>query len=265
MTSHQRGSETADTHRLRTTHLASATWSLPALLLLGVGIAAAADGPQPSFPCARAATPAERAICKHPALATGDVAVARSYRAALARLDAAAAKALKDDQRNFLALRDSLMDDDEAAIAGAGPRRDPIAELASLQRERSAFLDSVVVPPRGEVAGTWKTMSGSVDIGRDGKGALAVHLNAVEPDAGRWVCEFTGHGRVGPDGVVVVTPDDGEGASLSLRRDGAALAVRALPVGDAEYPEVTYCGLNGSVDGSYFRTRQSRKTRTTPH
>ncbi|MFO0003282.1 MAG: hypothetical protein ACK559_19345, partial [bacterium] len=75
------------------------------LLLLG------AAPPGPSFDCARAASPAEEAICADPALAALDRGLAQAWAGARGRLkgDAPALAALKHDQELFLYARDLVM------------------------------------------------------------------------------------------------------------------------------------------------------------
>jgi len=60
----------------------------------------------PSFDCATARKPVERAICADPELASEDKSMAELFRRALEVLDATNAQALRADQRGWLADHD---------------------------------------------------------------------------------------------------------------------------------------------------------------
>lgn len=202
--------------------------------------------PSPSFDCAKASLPAERAICASPELAAADRRIASRFAWLLKRLDARAADALREDQRAFLALRDDVYEPD-----ARGRER-----LAAHLRARRELLEGIVIPSASDrsAEGRWRNLHGMVEIQRWPQGGLSFYANTVEPVRGRWLCEVTGEIR---EGFVDAGPD----MMIEPRRDGATLVVKELPLpGKRVTPG--YCGLNGFVEGTYFRWRQPRERGT---
>jgi uncharacterized protein len=208
---------------------------------LAVGAASASAAP--SFDCAKASEEAEKAICKDAKLADLDAAIARAYAAATARLKGAAAKALQEDQRSFVAIRDQSF--------GL-----PDYSLAERLQGRLTFLESVAkaLPASGgDFAGVWENSFGTVTIKPAAGGKLSIEAQSADPISARWVCDITD--EVAPDkGVLSFTDGDTPAdmtATISLRRDGPLLAVS-----EAVKPDTVrgYCGHRGALEGAYFRT-----------
>jgi uncharacterized protein YecT (DUF1311 family) len=92
---------------------------------------------KPSFDCAKAASPAEQAICAEPDLAGADATLADLYRQAMAarRGDPAAAGALRREQRAWLAARDQSCGGEvqclKAALAARSAALIPAAEASA--------------------------------------------------------------------------------------------------------------------------------------
>ena len=105
-----------------------------ALLLLPALVAAPARAAEPSFDCRTARTAREIATCGDARLAAADRENAVAWRDAIAHLDAATAKALREDQRKFLS------DIDEGFNAELWGKQDPPegeelrAQVAQLRR-----------------------------------------------------------------------------------------------------------------------------------
>ncbi|MGJ7903022.1 lysozyme inhibitor LprI family protein [Lysobacter sp. 1R34A] len=213
-------------------------------LALPASVLASTPAPaKPSFDCAKAAAPVEKAICRDAGLARADAAVGRAYERLRKSLDAQAAKALREDQRWFVGVRDAAY----AAAAPAGRTQ----SLKALLDDRARALSQIRGNPPPGVVGRWRNVAGGVDVVDDGAGRLTVEANAAHPLDGRWLCDTAGSGRV-VGAELKVQVDDDRGSSLKLTREGAALRVQALDADGKPLLGPEYCGLNGSVDGVYF-------------
>ena len=108
-------------------------------------------------------------------------------------------------------------------------------------------------------AGTYTARAGDVTIKPKRDASFSVQVNASDPQAGRWTCEFAGEGRLQPDGTLLAQDrSGGEPARLRL-----ALARDRLSVTDVSAPAAKrgYCGLNGTVDGVYRRVASAARGR----
>jgi hypothetical protein len=108
-------------------------------------------------------------------------------------------------------------------------------------------------------AGTYTTRAGEVMIKPKRDASFSVQVNASDPQAGRWTCEFAGEGRLQPDGTLLAQDrSGGEPARLRL-----VLARDWLRVTDVSAPTAKrgYCGLNGTVDGVYRRKGSAARGR----
>lgn len=206
--------------------------------------AAGAASDKPSFDCAKAASAVEKAICRDPRLARADAALGRTYSALLKTLDAPAAKALREDQRGFIAVRD-------AGYAQAGRGRGDAALLTTLEY-RAGTLARIRARPGAGLSGTWSNLAGEIEIQGDGKSGYRLKANAAHPLDGRWVCDASASGRGDNNGARLKVADDDEGSALQLTRVGAALQVQALDAQGRAQAMPGYCGLNGSLSGWYF-------------
>ncbi|MBB6251563.1 lysozyme inhibitor LprI family protein [Nitrospirillum iridis] len=116
-----------------------------ALLLSGTAQAVAAG---PSFDCAAATKPAEKAICAHPALAALDADIAGLYKDALTKAGSGA-ESLKTEQRRWLQGRDSLFVQDGRALdanAQAGVAKDTLPDWLVARRAALSVLASQKTP-----------------------------------------------------------------------------------------------------------------------
>ncbi|MDQ2105139.1 lysozyme inhibitor LprI family protein [Azospirillum isscasi] len=224
----------------------------PALLALGL-LALPSAATAAGFPCSKANTPTEKAICADPALSALDDRLSASYRAALDRLsgaspeEGAAGAAVKTDQRAWLRERDSC---------GADPsclRRAYEGRVAVL----SFRTDPAAPSPAGRYVGRFDH-EGFMDIAavalRDG--TVAVSVSGAEPTAGRWVCDFSGVGRLDGAGRLAVgtpdaTPDAGGGGLILEAGEGGGITIPDLEPNRAA--SGYWCGHNGSFIGSYRR------------
>lgn len=209
------------------------------------GSAAAA----PSFNCAKATTPVEKAICANTALAEQDAAIAQQYKAVRGKLDAEAAKSLTADQRYFLGVRDNIY---AAPFKGSTPAK----EISTSMRSRVAFLKSINPQPPAGFIGKWKNIEGEIEITRTDDGQLFVAANSNQPYSGRWVCDVSGKAVIAGD-TLKVTYQDGPPWVLSLTRRGAVLVVSEIPPAGVEKDGFgpPFCGMKGSVSGDWFAVR----------
>mgnify|MGYP001765234387 CR=1 FL=1 len=215
---------------------------LAALVLLAASPATAAG---PSFDCASARQPAEKAICADPALAEADVALSRAYRQAQQRLasDPAAMQELKASQRGFIATRDVAFGH-------------PDYSLADHMSRRTAMLTNINIEERRTLLNDWASTSGTISVNRSTKGLLRVFASASDEARGAWTCEFTGFGK--PKGDTVVAAEeaghsDYEGWTLTLRRIGRMIEVTEnRPTPDPTGGLKPFCGMRGSLAGKYF-------------
>lgn len=202
-----------------------------------------------SFPCAKASTPTERAICADPALSRLDERLAGAYRAALEKLSGSspeegkAQTALKADQRAWLAERNACGAD--------------AACLRTAQERRLAVLtfhpDPGAPSPADRFVGVFEH-EGMMTLAvlRLRNGQVAVSVSGAEPTSGRWVCDFSGLGTVGGDGTLAVGTPDAEGNGLIIKAGGKT----GLGIPDVEANRAAsgyWCGMGGSFILSYRR------------
>ncbi|OYD83919.1 lysozyme inhibitor LprI family protein [Azospirillum brasilense] len=220
---------------------------LLALGLLALPTAAVAAG----FPCSKATTPTEKAICADPALSALDGKLAATYRAALDRLsgaspeESAAVAAVKADQRAWLHDRDSCRAD------AACLRRAYDGRVAVLSFRTDATAPS---SPIGRYVGRFDH-EGFISVAAIAlrNGTVAVSVSGAEPSAGRWVCDFSGIGRLDDKGRLMVGTPDAEGGGLILvaEEDGGMIIPDLEPNRAASG---YWCGHNGSFIWNYRRT-----------
>ncbi|CAO3454148.1 hypothetical protein [Azospirillum argentinense] len=222
----------------------------PALLTLGLLALPTATAAAAGFPCSKAATTTEKAICADPALSALDGRLAATYRAALERLsgaspeEGAAGAAVKADQRAWLRDRDSCGADAaclrrayDGRMAVLSFRTDPAAPPSPVARYVGLFDHEGFV---GIAAMALRN------------GTVAVSVSGAEPSAGRWVCNFSGVGRPDDQGRLIVGTPDAEGGGLILvaEKDGGVVIPDLEPNRAASG---YWCGHNGSVVWSYRR------------
>ncbi|MGF7174040.1 lysozyme inhibitor LprI family protein [Azospirillum doebereinerae] len=218
---------------------------IPALVLLALPSAAGAA----SFPCAKASTATETAICADSVTSKLDERLSAAYRAALKRLsgaspeDGAAGTAVKADQKAWIA--------DRNACGNAVPC------LRMAYERRLAVLsfrpDPGAPKPADRYVGTFD-YEGFVGIAamalRDGR--VAVSVSGAEPTNARWVCDFSGVGSLDAAGRLVVgTPND-EGEGLVLQAKGTSV-VEIPETPHNKVASSNWCGFNGSVLFEYRR------------
>lgn len=203
-------------------------------------------GVKPSFNCAKAASAAEKAICKNDGMAVTDAAIAAEYKKLQSSLDPKTTAALAQDQRWFVQVRD--------LIAEASEDMSP-PDLGEELKERLKLLKAINPHPANEFIGSWHNVAGGFDITAAPNGKLTVAGNAAQPVNGNWVCDFTGSAKASA-GILTVKADDDEGddktSSLRLTREGATLKVELVPSTTSPDETPPYCGYNGSFDGAYF-------------
>lgn len=202
------------------------TWSL-------CGPALAAE--RPSFDCAKAATPTEKAICGNDRLA---------------RLDRAIAKGL-------LGLKDSFGEMIEEQKAFLAKRDTCGADVACLAREMDSRRAALALEPhkasrdpRERWVGTYKSEFGEMFIRRAFTGEYELSGNSADPNA-RWVCEVGGPiGTIKNGAAIADVGEEKDPYTVTLKLKGNVLTVAE----DENKRLMGYtCGHNGTVDGRYRR------------
>lgn len=203
----------------------------------------------PSFNCAKASSPVEKAICANPALAEQDAAIAQQYKAVRGKLDAEAAKSLTADQRYFLSVRDQ-------GYAEPFTGNTPAKQMGTTMQYRLKFLKAINPQPPAGFIGKWRNVEGEIEVTQGADGQLFVSANSSQPYNGRWVCDLSGKAVASGDSLNVTYPD-GEPWVLTLKRRGAVLEVReTAPPGAKDVGfGPPFCGMNGSLQGDWFAQR----------
>ena len=219
--------------------------AIAGLAIAGLVIAGPAVAAGPSFDCAAARLPVEKAICADPALAEADLALSRAYRQAAQRVaaDAAASAELKASQRGFVATRNEAFGH-------------PSYELADHLARRTTLLTNINIDERKTLLNDWATTGGTISVNRATGGQFRVFASASDEARGAWTCEFIGFGRPKGDTLTIAEEPghlDYEGWTLTLRRVGRLLEVTETPPS----PDPTrglrpFCGARGSLAGKYF-------------
>ncbi|BAQ47359.1 MULTISPECIES: lysozyme inhibitor LprI family protein [Methylobacterium] len=214
----------------------------PRILLAGAILAASpAPAAPPSFECAKAASRVERTICASAPLARADAALSAAYQEARRALAPEAAALLLVDEKRFLAARERVFSTGD---------KDPAALLLGEIEDRIAFLRSLRVPPPGRLAGTWSNLFGTATVTPGPGGEFAVKVDANEPITARWTCGA--QGKATATGALLTVSLGEDGSALTLARDGETLKLGSVPGKGEGEGTADYCGLNGSVDGTYF-------------
>lgn len=196
--------------------------ALVALALLAGAGAAAAD---PSFPCGRAATAAERLVCGDPDLALFDRALAAVYRRARAGHQAAG---LVSNERAWLGQRDAC------------------GTTACLARSYHAQIEAVSEAIDGG-PGRFVRADGQarlIVLDVVGEPAIAFRIDATYTGRSVNVGAVAGAARIA-GGTAHYSVDDGGVCAVDLRRSAIGWVVATV--------DATGCGLGANVrlDGRY--------------
>ena len=225
--------------------------SLVVIAASGLGTASALAAPKPSFNCAKATSVAEKAICADDQLAKADAGIAKRYTELGKALDAKSGEALAKDQKYFVHVRD-------ASIESETDKAERARLLKIILDDRLGFLKSIEAKPADGLVGEWGNVEGGVTVERLADGTLKASLSTTQPVDARWVCQAEGSGK--PTGNVLDFAIEGgeEGERLTLTTVGPLLGVDAVGAGGQPQASASYCGLNGSVAGWYFKVRSGR-------
>ena len=130
------------------------------------------------------------------------------------------------------------------------------ARKSNLQEQIARFAKAPAQDRTG-FSGVYVNPFGRAEIEAVSPTEFDVSVSAAEPTAARWVCDFAGTGRIKGAAIVIEhrPEDDSPPVTLMLRRKGDILTVKEERSG-----QVDYCGHNGSVEGTYRRT----KAKTSP-
>ncbi|WP_109116875.1 lysozyme inhibitor LprI family protein [Azospirillum sp. TSO22-1] len=218
----------------------------PITALLALALATPASAA--SFPCTKAGTPTEKAICADAAVSALDERLAKGFKDAVQRLgantDGAVQAALKADQKAWLAERNAC-GADAACLRGQYERR-----VAVLGFKPDPGAPSPADPFVGRF-----DHGGFLEVAalRLRDGTLAVNIFGAEPTAGRWICGFEGIGRPGADGALVVGTPDADGNGVVLQRTAGGVRIADSDANRAA--SGNWCGMNGSFLFDYARMK----------
>lgn len=216
------------------------TRSLLLALLLTAPLAA--EAAPPSFDCAKAKLPVEKAICRSAELSAYDVEIAQAYARAMQNLGDPMRETLRRAQRLFVAARNDafgLPDDD----------------LSGRLTDQIAFLKSIETRGRSTVEGSWRNGLGVVEVTKKPDGNAEVLIGTADPVRARWLCDVQVDARqVGAEWHLLLDRDTAAGWKVALSTAGGQLTVKATPPAGA-VGEPLFCGNGGTVDGDYLPVR----------
>jgi uncharacterized protein YecT (DUF1311 family) len=222
---------------------------LAVLLAAGLASSAVSASAEPSFDCATAKTFREKAVCRDQRLARFDVDMAKAYAGAVARLDPAAAAALRKDQHDFLEGIDAGFEYQlgfgrgaeatESDLKGAlKAHGGPIAGLEDEMKQRSEFLRSLD-PGRKVPVGHWQNATTRVSV-TTRQGALIVGFEAGTFGWTRYNCEF--EAQIAPHGRELVADtarnldiDTDYHNRLTFRQHGAVFELHETAASEQEF------------------------------
>lgn len=217
-----------------------------AVMLLSAGFALAQ--PAPSFNCAKAQTPAEKAICADTTLAKADADIAQRIKALGQALDSETAKALVQDQRSFIKLRDQIAD--QAASPAARTQA-----LQGLFGARLGFLARIEPTPGDSLVGVWGNLEGEVTVTQTQDGTLTARINTADPVQGNWLCLAQGQGKMAQKVLDVAVQEGEPGERLTVSRVAQQPLMAIDFTRNGKAATASFCGLNGGVAGYYFKLR----------
>ena len=220
-------------------------------------LATQAIAAEPSFDCGTAKTAREMATCRDARLATADREMAAAWQAATTHQDAATAKALRDDQRQFLSMLDEGFNSELWGKAGApdstSERRKAVAALRRSANDdtpetyalpaletqltqRIAFLKALTPPAAvpSPFAGLWKNYDGELLVE---PGVMATPQSAPDNNTFRvtfgmasfgfpkYQCHFAGVFKLSGDALLTTLAHNNDldadiPDNLRIRRDG---------------------------------------------
>ncbi len=196
-----------------------------------------ADDGAPSFSCARAATPAEHAICDTPGLGWYDRQLAKSWAVTLARVGKAGEAALKADQKAFLKTRDACVRSDDVYNCMTE------AYLGRIRQLTEHFDDLPFA------VGTYAGETGRVDLVRYPDRSVALTIMTV--GGGDHTCTFeTDTAKADPKGAIHWSekpdPSYREACTITGTTRGGTLTIAAEGDGCT-----WYCGMRAELSGSF--------------
>jgi uncharacterized protein len=226
--------------------VASARRSRPAVMAACVVVASlllgAASGSyaaeRPSFDCAKAGAPTERAICGSDALAALDRDIAALYRQRRAR--APSTRSVDDQQRQWLAVRDGCNADATCLEKEMSTRKSDLQELVA------RFAKAPATDKSG-FTGAYENASGTAEVEAVSSNEFDVTISTGER-TGRWVCDFSGTGQLKGNAIVINHKAEVGDAVVVVtlrRKDGQ------LTVSEERTDQADYCGHNGYIEGTY--------------
>lgn len=252
--------------------------ALPLVLtcLLAPTFVAPAAAAEPSFDCRTAKTARELATCNDAKLAAADRELAAAWREAIARLDPATAKALREDQRKFLSDIDGGFDGElwgkhetpegkelraQVAQLRRGGDYDALAGLEAQLRERIAFLRNLT--PAASFSGLWKNHNSEFLVVAGDNGRYRATYGNNSFGWAKYRCHFTaefgasaaaGKGQSAP-AAHNTDVDENTASTLFMTRNGAMLTLsEEFPDNPSDAPLPRICPRGGDFADPFFHT-----------
>ena len=204
---------------------------------------------RPSFDCDKAATLSEKAICASEALARLDREIAALYRERRTRVPLG--RLLETVQRQWLELRDRCGADATCLEKEMSERKrgleDAIARFAKAPtKDTSGF------------AGAYSNPYGTMEIEAVSTTEFDVTISTAEPKQGRWVCDFSGTGRLENGAITIRHQPDADTAPVvvTLKRQPGSVTVK-----EERTDQPDYCGNNGYIEGTYHLVKAGTAAR----
>jgi uncharacterized protein len=207
--------------------------------------------PLASFDCRKAVTPTEQAICRSDALSMLDRDIAALFRQR--RAQAPSAQSVETSQRQWLAaVRDACKDDTACLDKEMSARKRDLQELI-------ARFAKAPAPDKSGFTGYYVNEYGTAEIEAVSPMEFDVSISTAEPTNARWLCEFSGTGRLTGTAIVLEhrPSADATPVVITLQRRGGALTVK-----EDRTDQTDYCGHNGYIEGTYRREKAKRPPRS---
>ncbi len=214
---------------------------LIAACLLAVPLTCVAAPAEAATNCAAARTSSDRLLCGNASLRALDRRMAQALAARVATLSPAEVRALREDQRDWLARRDALFTRVAPARNLSNAERSEV--MAGWLQGRINFLTRIVPRPTAETTGIWMNGRAEMLVTREPDGTLKLTATGQDLAGKRWLCSVQGRTTPTPTGLSLRTP----GRALRLTYDRASVRV------EDDAPGAPYCQPGGQIAGRYFR------------
>ncbi len=191
--------------------------------------------------CASARTAGDRLLCENTTLQALDRRMIQALESRLSTLSPTEVQALRDDQHDWLARRDTLFSTIVPVQTLSSAERSEV--MAGWLQGRIHFLTRIVPRPTAEPGGIWMNGRAEMLITRAPDGTLKLTATGQDLAGKRWICSVRGRTTPTPTGLSLRTP----GRALRLTYDRTSVRV------EDDRSGAPYCQPGGQMTGHYFR------------